>query len=402
MTDHADTLLAARIAALGNPIDDSDWLDVRRRARRSRRRWLALPIAATLAMLAVGSALGLHRQIVDFLTAEPAPERVVVEFGRLSVSHQLLGGQLDVVPGEARKVTEEEIHGRRRALYVAPRKDGGFCWSWPELLTSCAGRDNALGFSRLYSYSGGREQGIVGGHVLPAATESLEIRYEDGEREPIPFIWVSPPIDAGFFIFELQPAHLESGHRPQELLALDRDGDELARRKFLYSDPRLETGRDGLPLNADRSRQRTLFDFRDHRGKRWTLAVAPAAGDRLCWTYGGGGDCLSPKFPATIERMGVQGGAAVNVCCAVAEGVATVELRYEDGTVERLRPVEGFLLHVIPPQHYARGHRLEAIVWRDAEGREVARHAIPVDRKGIYPCSTEDEIQLDYGQAICP
>ena len=53
MTD----LLEARFAALSDPNDDSDWLDVRLRARRRSRR-LALPAAAAAAAIVAAAALG--------------------------------------------------------------------------------------------------------------------------------------------------------------------------------------------------------------------------------------------------------------------------------------------------------------------------------------------------------
>lgn len=401
MTDSADALLAARFAALSNPLDDSDWLDVRRRARRRpSRRLLALPLAAALAALLAGSAFALYRELVDFLSAEPAPERVVVEFGRMS-ARATVGLGPRVEPGAARKITEAQIRGKRQPLYVAPTRGGGFCWRWGQ--TGSCGRthptQSPLGVVWLESAQGPAE---LTGHLLDPQIARLELEYENGDRVEIPTVWVSPPIDAGFYAFEVPSDRLRPGRRAKTLIALNAEGDEVATHAFRYSDPNWETAADGLPRAADRTKKRTLFDFRDHRGERWTLTIAPAPGDRLCWAYDGGGGCLSPKFPATIEGMGVQGGAAVNVCCAVGEGVATVELRYEDGTRAELKPVAGFLLHVIPPEQYARGRRLETIVWRDVDGRELARRPIPTDRKGIYPCSEDEEIDLGYGQTICP
>lgn len=68
--------------------------------------------------------------------------------------------------------------------------------------------------------------------------------------------------------------------------------------------------------------------------------------------------------------MSVQPGEAVNVCRAVAADVATVELRYEDGTRTALKPVDGFLLYV-----------------------ETTGH-LPVQGRGRE--------KLDYGVRICP
>jgi hypothetical protein len=53
MTD----LLEVRFAALADRADDSDWLDVRRRARRRTRRF-ALPMAAAGAAIVAAAALG--------------------------------------------------------------------------------------------------------------------------------------------------------------------------------------------------------------------------------------------------------------------------------------------------------------------------------------------------------
>jgi hypothetical protein len=52
MTD----LLAERFAAVADPRDDPDWLDVRRRARPTRAR-LTIPVAAAVAAVAVAGAL---------------------------------------------------------------------------------------------------------------------------------------------------------------------------------------------------------------------------------------------------------------------------------------------------------------------------------------------------------
>lgn len=51
MTD----VLHERFAALADPIDDSDWLDVRRRARPGRRRHAIVAVAAIAALLAAAA-----------------------------------------------------------------------------------------------------------------------------------------------------------------------------------------------------------------------------------------------------------------------------------------------------------------------------------------------------------
>jgi hypothetical protein len=83
--------------AVVHPADDPDWLDVRRRVGpRRRRRWLLVPVAAAVAVIAVGSALGLYPRIVDFFTAERAPEHVVVQFVIPSRQYEI-GHRLDAL-----------------------------------------------------------------------------------------------------------------------------------------------------------------------------------------------------------------------------------------------------------------------------------------------------------------
>jgi hypothetical protein len=406
MSEQTD-FLEAQFSAVVHPAEDPDWLDVRRRARcPRRRRWLLVPLAATIAAIAVGSALGLYPEFVDFFSAEPAPERVVVEFGQLSVRSAIHVGGPHVHAGSARKISEATFRGRRRALFVAPTADGGFCWMWEKWNGSCGrtavmhSTDRPLSTTWLASGSGGAA--LLTGHVIDPDVVKLEIIYEDRGRAAVRLLWVSRPIDAGFFLFETPPEHLRHGRRVKALVALDADGDEVAREPFPFNDPRWDSGPDGLPRIANRSRKRTVFDFRDHNGQQWTLVTAPAPGDRVCWAYNRGGGCISPQFPPIIGGMSIQPGEAVNVCCAVSSDVAIVELRYEDGTRTKLEPVDGFLLYVIPPEHYAAGHRPETLAWLREDGTETASRSFDTAQPGIYPCARGEEKQLEYGVRICP
>lgn len=402
MMDGSDQLLVERFAALGCPLDDPDWPDVRRRAGLARNRiWPALPLAAALAAILVGSAFALYRDSIDFWSAPPAPERIVVDFHKMR-ARATIGLGPNVIAGEARRVTFFEIDGEPRGLFVAPTEDGGYCWRL-HFIGSCGrtGRERPS-FSAGWLESDHRGAAWISGDFLDPQIQRIELEYEDGTRAPVPLVWVTAPIDAGFFSFDVPPEHLPAGHRAAVIRAFDEDGVEVARQRFSFSDPKWENGPDGLPRVADRTQKRTLFDFRDHRGTRWTLVVAPAPGERFCYAYNFGGGCLSPRFPVIIGGMGVTGGNVVRVCCAVAESVATVVLRYQDGTRTELKPVDGFLLHVIPPEHYVRGQRLEQIAWLDAEGREVATRALQSNRAGVYPCAKDEEIDLGHGVTTCP
>jgi hypothetical protein len=403
MIDASDRLLAERFAALPSPPDDSDWLDVRRRAglRRHSRRWLAMPLAAVVAAIAVGSALALYRDSIDFWSAPAAPERIVVEYEEMRHRADVgLGFPAKVIPGEARRVAFFELDGEPRPLFVVPTEDGGYC-SRLHFTGTCGRIDPTqptFGAGGLQSEHGGLDW--IDGQFLDADIRRLELEYLDGTSVPVPFVWVTAPIEAGFFAFDVPPEHETLDRRAAFVLAFDEDGTEVARSELPFDDPQWQTGPDGLPRVADRSRKRTLFDLRNHKGDPWTLVVAPAPGDRLCYAYNRGGGCFSPKFPATPDALSLSGGPSV--CCAVGDGVAMVELRYEDGARTELEPVEGFLLHLIPPEHYAVGHRLREIVMRDAEGNEVATRALETDRRAVYPCAKEDELDFGRGVRVCP
>jgi hypothetical protein len=404
MTDASDRLLAERFAALTSPPDDSDWLDVRRRAGLGRRRgWLALPVAAVLAIVLVGSALGLYRDSIDFWSAPPAPERIVVEYEDMRHRAKVgIGFGAGVIPDEARRVAFFVIDGEQKPLFVVPTEEGGYCWRL-HFIGSCGrtGRDRpAFSAGWLESDEGGAQW--INGDFLDPEIRRLEVEYEDGAVAPVPFVWVTEPIDAGFFSFDVPAEHLPVGHRVTLVRAFDDDGRQIARQRFPFSDPRWESGPDGLPRVADRTQKRTLFDLRDHKGNPWTIVVAPAPEEKLCWAYNFGSGCFSPRFPATPDALNLKGGGVVSVCCAVGDRVATLELRYEDGRLTELEPVEGFLLHLIPPEHYALGHRLREIVMRDAAGNEVATRTLETDRRAVYPCAKEDELDLGRGVRVCP
>ena len=84
----------------------------------------------------------------------------------------------------------------------------------------------------------------------------------------------------------------------------------------------------------------------------------------------------------------------------VTPAVATVELRYEDGSSERIRPVDGFVLAEVRPAHYPRGHRLALVVASDQDGQELQRETLDTTSTGTYPC--EKPVDIGKGVMSCP
>ena len=244
MSQRFETVLAKRFAALADPIDDSDWADVRGRAETSRphRRgvWVALAAAlAAVAILLVGPALGLPGKVIRlFESGEPAPERVEKDFASLDTAAPE-GMAPGVIRGQTRKVTTVRLSsGHEVALWVAPTRREGFCTNWEELFGGCmADRAEYLERGLLLGVTvaepGSTGPYLLGGEILTeSGAASLEVRYRDGERADIPLVWVSEPINAGFFLFEVPRTNWETAARPVAVVALDEDGKEVARQEL--------------------------------------------------------------------------------------------------------------------------------------------------------------------------
>jgi len=81
-----DTLLAERLAPLVDAPAAPDWGDVTRRVRRARRRRaLTTALVVVAAVVVAAPAFGLGRYAIDWLSADPAPDRVQLDFAQLGV-----------------------------------------------------------------------------------------------------------------------------------------------------------------------------------------------------------------------------------------------------------------------------------------------------------------------------
>lgn len=426
MTEPADyeSLLAERFAALSVP-ERGDWHDVRSRARRARARRVGLVAVAMFAAAFIAApALGLHRTVVDWFEAERAPERTQLDFIQLGVGAPP-GMDPGVVPNSARKVMEVRHNGKVGVLWVAPTKNGGFCVTWTAFFGGgCVPERTSLPTRPAFggdvnpmllglSLSGDpTDRGMVrsfSGHLLEPMTERLLAAYADGDEVEIPVVWVSPPIDAGFYAFWVDDEHLRPGSHLSALTAMDRSGRVLARQTFRLTPPqdiqqsvRLPDGQTALlPRKAIVAQARRLIDFVSEKEARVTLWVMPSRDGGRCYAYSRSFGCSPAGSEAHPLGAGLHGGARpVLIGGQVRRDVATYELHYQDGDVERLRPIEGFILHEISERHYPRGHRLDLVRALDRNGEEIARLAVRADATGVYPCETP--IDIGHGVKACP
>ena len=171
--------------------------------------------------------------------AASAPPRSSVVFSRVPLGPKsafltITRRQSIVLAARARRVATIQWNGNR-PLLVAPTVGGGFC-------ESLAG---AYGGTRCtpaqHRSRGSLTPGLVSdasgpialdGNIFGKTATRLEIRYRDGSRTTVPFIWVGQPISAGVFVFPIPTAHRKHGHEPIALTVFSAIGRQLATVKL--------------------------------------------------------------------------------------------------------------------------------------------------------------------------
>ena len=200
-----------------------------------RRRGAVVAIAVGAAVLAAAPTLAFQRELVDFWSAEPAPDRIQLDFDRLrehiADANASLGSPKFTPVGPAREVMRVHIDGEMRPLWVARTEEGTYCYRLHFGL-SCLTPENAqhvgaIGVGGLATKHGGGFNWLDGS-VRERAVQEVELHYQDGERAKIPFVWVSPPLDVGFFAYDVPPEHEEPGRLTAAIVGLDADGKVVA------------------------------------------------------------------------------------------------------------------------------------------------------------------------------
>jgi len=159
--------------------------------------------------------------------------------------------------------------------------------------------------------------------------------------------------------------------RPYRVVAYDREGRIIGIQDMGDKDAL-------LPRPA--GDWRTLFTARDSRGRAAEVRVAPSIDGGRCYEIrlpgGAGSSGCTPKRvqPGTPKLLlGVNAAPdSAWVTGVVAADVATVELVFDDGRIETVRPTAGLVLVPLPAGATAERSGVTRIVGRDADGRQVA------------------------------
>jgi hypothetical protein len=382
-----------------------------RRIHRNAVR-VAVAIAVIIgAVLLVAPALGLRVPVVAFWQAEHASDRVERQFESLS-----LGTPSGMDPGaiqdEARRVGAFVLSDGPHTLWVAPTGEGGFCL----LLTGLGGGCARLGTEPLgvtwvmpsgtavrkkNSLALGRTASVVAGHLNSDYAASVEVRFANGSVVRPTIVWVSEPIAAGFFAYELSEGDRRAGE-VSAVVALDGAGNVVAEDRGRPPESR------GVPTEAIQEEKRIAVRVATRRGVA-SVVIAPTRYEGRCawlefldrslrfvpcmpkgYSFGP----FAMRFVPTSDQVLLVG--------AVADDVERVELRFAGGEFAEVHPKGGFVLFEIPITHLQRGKEAVALIGRSRRGDVL--HAAMVDALGggRFACLAPLPVRASRRGAFCP
>jgi hypothetical protein len=201
--------------------------------RRGRGRTLPIVAAAALVLAAVlfaTPAWGLVRGILPFWSQPKAPAAVRVVFSSLNRVGAPRGMSPEAVSGDTRAVGQFTLGGSTRTLWVAPAKNGGFCALWiPRGGGGCVTAHQPISTGALLS------RGVpawITGDALAAAVSNVMIRFSDGRNVRPRIVWVSAPIDAGFFAYDVPTSEQTRQVHVTAVDAYDRAGRLVERQRL--------------------------------------------------------------------------------------------------------------------------------------------------------------------------
>jgi hypothetical protein len=200
--------------------------------RRTRPGLVAavVAVAAVAATMAATPAWGLVRNVLPFWNQPHASKSDQLAFAELNIGAPN-GMSPDVVSGDTRQVAQETFGGQTRTLWVAPAKDGGFCYLWSPGGGGCntGPHQMPLGWSGLgvpQNLQGSPNPGLewLSGYVLSPSVSDVAIRFSDGSSIHPTITWVSAPINAGFFAYDVPQDQQSTTDHVTEIDAYDANG----------------------------------------------------------------------------------------------------------------------------------------------------------------------------------
>jgi hypothetical protein len=200
------------------------WGDVKRRTRvlepRRRRPRLVLGLAVA-AVIVAAPAFAVATGVINFSSAPSASEPVKVLFGKLDAIDPLHGP--GALTGQTKIVYTFHTTSGSYDLAAAPSRDG-WCWGIVGRDMTCNTPTSGLNYGYNQLPVTGTEPPLIDGSIAAAGVTRITLKFEDGSTINLPFVQVSAPINADFFLYEIQPEHRNEGSRPSTIAAYDADG----------------------------------------------------------------------------------------------------------------------------------------------------------------------------------
>jgi hypothetical protein len=226
--------------------------------RLTRVRTALLAGAALVAVLVVAPAFGLIRGVIPFFDAPEAPEPVQVEFASMNTGAPA-GMSPQAIADNTREIGQFSFAGRVHTLWVAPTKLGGFCFEWiggwggctaptPDPLTwngdlvippgvsapSMPGPTQHVAASVMAADVAAmlkaRSLAVptwISGYVNASDAQDVVIRFSDGTTVHPQIVWVSKPIGAGFFSYDVPAKYRTEANHLVTVAALTAAGETV-------------------------------------------------------------------------------------------------------------------------------------------------------------------------------
>jgi hypothetical protein len=317
--DWGDVVARADVVARSNVVAD-------RRSFGGRGRFVAIAVAVAvlLTVLVATPAFGVQALIrdvldgridVQFKRGTPAPTLVKREFSDLG-----LGAPASMAPqaivSEARTVTHVRVNGRRRALWVAPTRSGGFCWQIERSMGGCqpslaylrAHQPHQLGTGQIHpellgvSWMQGPDASpsprFIEAIIRSAAVTRITASFRDGFNVDLPFTFVSAPISAGFLEWTVPAERQTHAKELLSVTARDANGHIVARFSFLA----LRTPPRTVTTPATTTVQRKLGNPNGFRLPAPTPPFQHGTGDGVTVTVGANGVAVFNMQGLSAER----------------------------------------------------------------------------------------------------
>ena len=246
MRDDPITRLAA-----ANPVPHDGRLQAREtqgHGLRRRRITLGIVVAAGIiaVVLAATPAWALVRDVLPFWNQPTAPQSIKVDFSTLNSPDAPPGMSANADVADTREVMQADLGGKTRTLYVSPAKNSGYCFEWSDSVGGC----NTVPQQQPLDVSS--SQGPPHDASQPPVTRipisemdtaqttfvsywmaidavsptiaSVVIQFSDGTTVQPQLTWVSAPINAGFYAYEVPNDKQSATDHVTEVRAYDANG----------------------------------------------------------------------------------------------------------------------------------------------------------------------------------